>query len=352
MGIKENLRLLFRCSGSFSLGMGHLARCSVIAKNLAPGNSLFLIDNDPLAQACLERKGLPFRLSTGPAGERDKAEELIGIAAGFDARTIILDRKDNTLEFIGALKNAGLLVVDFEDRGPGRDLADILIDPHIYPGTPESEYSGEAACGFGPRWAILDPEYRKLRRRAGNPNSMVREKPAVSEITLACGGSDPAGLTAKILRLLDRRSEKFRIKLVSGPFAAGEYPACRNHRVKIFQAPSTLATLLFGSDLALVSGGITMLESLCLGVPTVVVPQHEEQYYNAAKLTSLGALLLTPPPDDSTFRVGLEVVLNEVFENAKLRASLSARGWETVDGGGLERFRELLMHAGCQAVCG
>ena len=94
-----------------------------------------------------------------------------------------------------------------------------------------------------------------------------------------------------------------------------------------------------------------MLESLCLGIPTVVVPQHEEQYYNAAKLTSLGALLLTPPPADSTFRVGLEVVLNEVFENAKLRARLSARGWETVDGGGLERFRELLAYAGCQAVC-
>lgn len=346
--VKE--RMVFCCSGNFRLGLGHLARCSILAEFLALKGSTYAIKPDPVAENYLRGNAQSYHLLPPGFSESEEAEYLVKAAAELEAKTVVLDRKDNIREYVETLKAAGLFVVDLEDRGPGRDFADILIDPHILPGTTEAIYHGSAFCGFGPDWSIIHPLYTRLHKRAMPAiRNRLKARP-VSEIVISCGGSDPAGLASCLLKTLDRRSETFRITVVAGAGARKAYPDCQNHPVRIPHGLNSLARTLYQSDLAFVSGGITMFESLCLGVPTVVVPQHEEQYSNAAKLVSQEALLLTPPPEDEAFGIGLEVVLEELLHDGNLRLRLSRKGCSMVDGGGLERLKQAMVNTDMKAL--
>ncbi|HUU29316.1 MAG TPA: glycosyltransferase [archaeon] len=351
MIFKSSDWIIFRCDGSFEQGLGHLSRCAVLAESLAPSTSFFVIRPDPVAEVFLKKKSLACHTLPSVLSPEDEAEFLVYFAAEHDTRYVVLDKKDNCLDLVGALKKADLFVVDFEDRGPGRVLADILIDPHIWPATGDAAAGGSSFCGFGPDWTILHPiyaEFHELRKTGGHA---CREKARVSEVIVACGGSDPAGLTSQVLKTLDKQTESFRIMVAAGPGAHTSGPACQNHPVKVLRKTPLLARSLYRSDLAFVSGGITMSESLCLGVPTVVVPQHEEQFTNAGQFASKGALLLTPPPSDPDFRIALEVVTGEALKEKGLRGSISQAGWSLVDGKGVQRLKNVFNLSKIEAPC-
>ena len=343
-------RIVFCCSGNFTLGLGHLARCSVLAGHLARKGSAYAIRPDPVAENYLRGKTHCYHLIPPKFSETEEAEYIVKAAAETEAKTVVLDRKDNSREYVETLKAAGLFVVDLEDRGPGRDFADILIDQHIMPGSREAVYRRAAFCGFGPDWSILHPLYARFHKQATLTVRSRRQAAQVSEIAICCGGSDPAGLTSRLLKALDRRSENFRITVAAGAGARQAYPDCRNHEVQVLHGLDSLARTLYQSDLAFVSGGITMFESLCLGLPTAVVAQHEEQYRNAAKLASQGALLLTPPPNDQAFGIGLEIVLEELLHDETLRLRLSRKGLSLVDGRGLERLKKAVAQTSMKAL--
>ena len=52
-----------------------------------------------------------------------------------------------------------------------------------------------------------------------------------------------------------------------------------------------LSPLFLSADIAVVSGGITMCESVCLGTPTVVIAQNKGQAKNARRMERKGAVI-------------------------------------------------------------
>ena len=331
--------ILFRCDATPQLGLGHLSRCAAIAGSLARGRCQFAVRGGELAERYLRERLLPFEIIDGVHSGAAEGSALAAMAERIGAEVVVLDVRDNDLEVLRTLKESGLVVVDFEDRGPGRREADLLIDSHLQPGTEEATCGGSTRCGFGPAWAVLHQRYTGLHGRiaAPVPETQPGDKPLA--VAVALGGTDPAGLTARVFKILERHREPLLIDVVVGPGASLEKISSARHELHVRKAPHSLAPILCRSGLAIVSGGITMFESLCLARPTVVVPQHEEQFRNAARLASRGALLLTPPPADPSFAIALEVVLNEMLQDEELRAGLSCRAWSTVDGRGLERLK-------------
>lgn len=331
MAHDPGIRAVFRCDGSFQQGLGHIARCAMLSRSLPDLRGTLLFSGDALAGEFLKGRGASYRRLPLCTTEEQDWATLISLCRELGATYVFVDRKDNSQNYIGALKDAGLFVVDIEDRGEGRELADMLIDPHIWPGTAESEYAGSGFCGFGPEWVLLDPVFARLRaRRAPRPPQ------AEAGVAVACGGSDPAGHTSRVLEELGQRPEKFRVTTVLGVGNAN--PVCPRHPSRTVRAVSSLARVLARSGLAVVSGGITMFESLCLGVPTIVVPQNKEQHRNAFKLAKKKALLLTDlsaghEPDQSLSRA-LDLALTDM----QTRESLSIRGSSLVDGLGTERL--------------
>ncbi|MEA2063370.1 MAG: hypothetical protein U9P14_06715 [Gemmatimonadota bacterium] len=345
--------IVFRCDGSFEGGLGHLARCTMLARELNSTGCAFIIRPDPAAEDFLRVGKVDFHILPGPyCPERIEAAFVAEIARRAGARIVIVDKKDNGAGFVKALKRAGLFVVDIEDRGDGRNWADILIDPHIRPGSSEEKnYTGSAFCGFGPGWVLLDPVYARLRHRSGN------NKPAshqLTEVTVSCGHSDPARLTSRVAGVLaghlgktNGKEKSTRVNLVTGAAARGTLENCPLKNARILEGPDSLARCLQRSGLAIVSGGITMFESMCLGLPVIVVPQHAEQAINAGKFAARGALLAAPLPEQGDFSGQLSELIGRVLAERKLREQLSSAALALVDGHGTSRFlKTLLSEAG------
>ncbi len=339
--IPDVSRMVFRSDGSFETGLGHLGRCAVLAGSLPGVESTFITGSDPAAVDFLRRAEIDFHLLPDAASEQEEASLVAEIARKLGARHVVVDKKDNSRTYLEILKQAGLLVIDIEDRGEGRLLADILIDPHIRPESREAAYEGGAFCGFGPDWVLLDPVYAQLRGRGCREEE--NQNPASGfEVAVSCGGSDPAGLTGRVLEVLAGRAEKLRVTVVQGP-AAKEMPlSCGSHTLQLVRGAAGLAQIFCRSHLAVVSGGITMCECMCLGTPTVFVPQHQEQARNAARFAERGGLLLAPLPQDEDFTPRLEELITKVLTDERTRRKLSRSGAELVDGLGVSRLRQVL----------
>ena len=340
--------MLLHCLAERERGMGHLLRCRMLLEHLAAEGSAIVTCPDETCREYLASSGLPWReLSPRLAGGA-LGLELGSLARETGADVVVLDRKDNSRELVLAVRQRGLSVVDIEDTGPGRFEADILLDPHIQPGSREAACGGRAECCFGPGWALIDPAYTNFREEA---NDLEHKGPL--RVTVSLGGSDPSGISGTVLHTLTKVQEKLEINLVLGP-GAESTPTIRSggREVNIHRSPRSLSPLLAASGMAIVSGGITMFESLCLGVPTVVVPQHGEQYRNASRLARIGALLVVPPPDGESSAIGLEVAVRELAGNRELQRKLAARGAELVDGRAVQRLAEKINEMLCRTENG
>ncbi len=334
---KTKQNILFHCDADRSRGMGHLFRCRMLHGRLAgPGSSL-AVKPDSAARGLLESSRLPWRELSSTLAGGELGLELAEIAGETGARVVLLDRKDNSRELVLTLRRRGLLVVALEDTGPGRLEADILVDPHVQPGSAEAACDGRTLCCFGPGWALIDPEFAALRASgAAHDTGPLR-------VAVSLGGSDPARLTRRVLAALARVDKELEIELVVGPGAdTGQVPGALRHDIRIHRGLSNLAKLLASCSLAFVSGGITMFETLCAGAATVVVPQHEEQYTNASRLARRGALLVVPPPAEKSSALGLELAAREVTGNESLRRKLAGCGAALVDGQAVRRLESRL----------
>ena len=85
-----------------------------------------------------------------------------------------------------------------------------------------------------------------------------------------------------------------------------------------------------------------MCECMCLGTPTVFVPQHQEQARNAAHFAEKGGLLLASLPQNEDFTSRLGELIAKVLTDKLTRRKLSRSGAELVDGLGVSRLRQVL----------
>jgi len=337
----DDSKMIFRCDGSFETGLGHLARCAVIARNMPEAESKFVISADPLAEHFLSSRKIDFQALPAGTSNPEEARLVAEIAQGSGANGVVLDIKDNSPAYLEVLKRAGLLVVDIEDRSEGRLLADILIDSHLPPDSGQITPGGPAFCGFGPDWVMLDPVYARLR--LGRRREKKSEKPGTAfQVVVSCGGSDPAGLTPRVLEVLASRLEKLRITVVLGAGTKEKPLSCGTHPLRVVRGAAGLEKILDNCDLAVVSGGITKWECLCLGLPTVFVPQHEEQAANAGHAAEKGGLLLAHPPREADFTPRLESLIDRLLTDEQARRELSRAGSRLVDGLGLARLRQVM----------
>jgi spore coat polysaccharide biosynthesis predicted glycosyltransferase SpsG len=327
--------VLFYCATGHNLGMGHLYRSRMLLHAVAGRGSLLVVKPERSSREFLESSLVPWQtvdehLADGSLGLR--LSELAGRAG---ARAVVLDCKDNSRELVLSLRQNGLAIIDLEDLGPGRLEADLLLDPHIQPGSPEAEYDGRAEVCYGPSWALLDPVYTRYRASAPlKPHA----GPALT-VTVSLGGSDPSGLTSRVVESLAAADEVMNIEVVLGPAAERTaFPDPGSHFIRVHHSLPGLAGLLRRSDLALVGGGITMFESLCMGVPTVVVPQHEEQHRNASRLAARDALLLAPPPSREGAGKKLNEIIAAILADPDKRKKMAAAGIAIVDGSAVERL--------------
>lgn len=296
------LRGLLLADASPGAGLGHLARCTALAEAL--GESGFEVETLGLgAEAAVELDGVRWEPWQADAAAAGSAPDLL-----------VLDTYDRAeWERVAALAHGRL--VAFEDALPEPAAADVTIAPES-----DAEASPELLAGLG--FACLRRPFWDIEPRR------IRDAP--ERVLITTGGSDLDGLAGRIAAQLHKRAT-IRLELVWGPGFGGEPPA----GVAVLERPASLLEPLLRADAVVCTGGQTMLEAAATGAPALVLEGAPNQRRQIAALAERGAVL---PVEEAEVPDALEDLLGD----AALRAGLSERARDAVDGRGAPRVAAAL----------
>jgi len=197
-----------------------------------------------------------------------------------------------------------------------RDLCvDVLVDPS--PGADPGVHRAAEFVLAGGKYALV----RAPMEAHGSRRDDVRC------ILVTTGAADTHGHGATMAGAIARvAGPDVIVRLVLGPWGARDIPA----GVEAVDAPSGLAAELDAADLVVTAGGVTLLESLARGRPTVAVETAANQSVAVRALTNGGAAVHSDVD-------GIAVVVGDLLGDADRRRDLSRAGKETIDGQGPAR---------------
>lgn len=296
-------RIVFTVVGYDQVGLGHAYRTLMLAHELVHYDIHFV---------CEERSDLAIEYIRTQhyivhvCDDGDLAEMCIALTPDL----IINDILDTETEYMKLLKQANIKVVNFEDMGSGYADADLVINA-LYPHQLPSDH-----VLVGPKYFCLRDEFFYL------PEREIRD--SVERVLLTFGGIDEGNLTIRCLKLIGDycKINNISINVVTGPGFnnENELSDCISGLVgldvTVFMGTRRISDFMCQSDLAITSGGRTVLELAAMQVPTIVICQNRRETTHTFASSDNGVLNLGYRGDiqDPEIRTAFE----NVVENREL----------------------------------
>jgi len=308
------MKVAIRTDASTVIGTGHVMRCKTLADELRSrgagvrficrghsGHMIPLLHDAGYSTAVLPVSAVGGH--TQDAGRDDyatwlgveqavDAAQTIEALGDFEPDWLVVDHYglDVTWERLLRPKVGHIFVID--DLANRHHDCDLLLNQNLY-AEMESYYTGllphHARQLLGPRFALLRPEFHKVRE------SLRKRDGTVRRILVFFGGVDPTRETEKALDALGGVVKTdIHVDVVVG----GTNPHREAIRKRCEAMPNTayyynvsnMAALMARADLALGAGGCTLWERCCLGVPSIVVSVASNQEQVARDLADVGAV--------------------------------------------------------------
>jgi spore coat polysaccharide biosynthesis protein SpsF len=243
------------------------------------------------------------------------------------------------------LAGKGTIVAVLDDLSDRRWAADLAIYPPV-PQVEKVDWSGfRGKLCFGWEWVVLRPQFAQ---------SAPLRKSSKCTLLIAMGGSDPAGLTLKAVRALDRLGggrgdEDFESVIIVGAGfchrqALGDLLGQTRRRFTVREDVSEMSAAMAQADLAVCSFGMTSYELAAMGVPAVCVCLTEDHAESASALVTAG-MGISVGVDDQDTETRLAAAVEGLLADKNARAQMSTRARELVDGRGASRIADLLVRA-------
>lgn len=171
------------------------------------------------------------------------------------------------------------------------------------------------------------------------------DRPAASEakhLLIAFGARDSTNMTSRVLDVIELIDDVPDITIILSATAPHRDDVARRAgaltNVKIIFAPDDMIPIYQSADLAIGAPGVSFLERLCCGVPTLLVCQNADQRPIAEAAVREGAAELADDGDAPA----MARRIRDLLADADRRNELRRRGRELVDGRGAERLAHAL----------
>jgi UDP-2,4-diacetamido-2,4,6-trideoxy-beta-L-altropyranose hydrolase len=309
------MKVVFRTDASMHIGSGHVVRCLTLADELVRRNAhcLFVCRAHPGHMIDYIR-GRGHEVKVLPFAEADSAgsaipggtsyEHLLGVhwikdaeqtkssLENEDADWLIVDHYaiDSRWEIDLRSKFGKLFVIDDIANRP--HIADVLLDQNY---NDKSRYLGlvprDAVLLLGPEYVLLRPEYAEFRAKRPQVTDSAKR------VFVYFGGSDSDDLTGKTIEAL---SHPELTNLIVDVVVGANYLyvdrlnglAQLRGRTHIHKPRLHLADLMSQADIAVGAGGVTNWERMCMGLPSLVVTQADNQIPISEILHKMGVIHL------------------------------------------------------------
>ncbi|MEB3245542.1 MAG: UDP-2,4-diacetamido-2,4,6-trideoxy-beta-L-altropyranose hydrolase [Vampirovibrionales bacterium] len=362
------LHVAFRLEANPQTGTGHWMRCNTLAqalKTLAPDCKISVLTANTMPevvqqiQACghtwvdlntVQAQTIALNKHLRPGSPQDAQRTLEWLQSN-PTNWLVIDQYQWALATEKPceqqlVSNGGRLMI-IDDLADRPHCGQLLLDQNQH-ATPEQRYanliSPAMATLFGPRYALLRPEFAQLRDARAQYAQPARPCTAL----LSLGGSDPDGVALKLVEWLSKNPEAQALHwTIVGGFANQNADALQTATQKLMHAQyvkhlPNMAQAMATHDVMLTAGGTTTWERLCLGVPALVVAIAANQIElceavaaERAQLYLGEARLLT----ETAFLAALAGFINAPQQ----RQQMAEAGMALVDGLGAHRVARRLL---------
>ncbi|WP_422670903.1 hypothetical protein [Candidatus Methylopumilus planktonicus] len=331
MSQRSCYRIAFVNEASSVIGMGHILRSQALARIMSARG------HDILGVTIGDKKAVVY------AQERSNSEHVnwaIETVHNFKAAieiillnhpcVVVVDFSTASKSLVAACKNFGIATVAldyFISEQPLPAAVINLIDhnPASLAGCPLPRPG--VAYFEGPQYAIVREEFLVARGR----RILSSDHPVPKKIVIAFGGADPSGNTMRAIDMIALWPSEFVVDVIIGPLFTSDLESVtanvrHNCDIILHSSPNYMGRLFEEADIVFCGGGGTLLEALCVGVPTIVLAQNEAESRHAKSLAQRHACWLG------------EKVNWEDVSQIENRKKLSRSAVACVDGLGAERI--------------
>jgi UDP-2,4-diacetamido-2,4,6-trideoxy-beta-L-altropyranose hydrolase len=320
---------LMRVDSRPEAGKGHVARSAVLAKALARYAPVaILLDGEVGAwQPRLQGDGVRVYAAGGqPRGPW---------------QACIIDGYDFADSDINTLCAPEVPLIAFDDFLDPPKRASLVINSALHL---EGDNVNGTPALLGPQYALIDPVFCR-----GNP---FRNDQASEHIVVTFGAIDrldATSLSLQALAVMKRSGRRFRTTVVASR-AMSNLPSVESKLkdlgpdAELFLDIENMSDVLHDADLVIGSGGVSLLERMACGIPSVTICTAANQRLSieGGALrggTRFAGLIQALTPE------ALATIIAELIDDSGGRAAMAGIGRELIDGRGAERIAMALVNS-------
>ena len=336
------MNILIRADASSYIGYGHVMRCFTLAEELNKhaANVDFICKTEAGNLINFIRKN-GFNVHELPAMlDSAKDSEYIGnlIVNRIERPDyIVVDHYNLSLpweEYLLPYTDKMMVIDDFVNR---RHKCDILLNQNY--GFRAQEYEDLTPGGCkrltGPLYALLRDQFKEMRK------AISKRSDEVKRILIFFGGADTSNETKKAIEavtLLNNPAVSCTVIVGDSNLRWKEIEAlCKSlPNFTFYRQVYDIAPLMINSDLAIGAGGSNTWERCCLGLPSIVIIQAENQRRVAESLEHDGIIVNAGWFERVTPSILMKIIMKLIDDKKKL-SDMRTKAMETVDGEGAGR---------------
>ena len=298
------MKVAFRVDGSKNLGLGHVKRCMVLAKNLQKKNvSCFFITKFKEIQALLQSHGFDvFLIET-----KHEFKQVNSILKAENCTKLVIDSKRKSIGklFKNMDKQIKIILIDNLNYS---NYADLIVIPSMR--NTKKKYPKNSIVGI--KYVLHGiEEIPKIIKRKNN------------SILLTMGGSDKYNITKKIVHEFSKSIDDFKLVIVLGKFYNDEKNILKiiknDKRFHIIKNSSNLTKLLQQSSLGIVTFGITVYEAAICHLPLFVISHSSENDSSAKLIEKYGLISYLGKYDEIDYANLVKTIVNLFKNKSKLK---------------------------------
>lgn len=313
--------------------MGHLVRSMALAAELSRrGWKTWLASRHlpPLYADQVVRSGCGL---IHISGDLDEEFAIIADALGDRASWVVLDNYDlgsDWFERTPRIAEARLVLDDLHDRAMACEM---VLNPWFVDGRSMYEdLAPGARLLLGPSFALTRSAFREARLSAPE-----RDFGTVRRVLVSLGGTDPGGLTGRVVDEVRAVLPSAEIDVLLGSAASGAAVVGADG-IHVLVDPPDVPGLMLRADLAVGAGGGMTWERCEMGLPSLIVSVADNQLEQSAMVAAAGSARHLGPVgnlEPGAIAAGVAGLLD-----SGTRRAMSERGRRLVDGLGCVRVAD------------
>jgi len=278
------MKIALRADGGSVIGMGHIMRTLVLARELAKTNTIFYVcrKDKPLTEKYIN--GIDKIKQEGFEVVLINEDNVIDELASVNADCLITDSYDVDEDYFDETKDMFSKTGYIDDINAFYYNVDFVINQNVTANNYKYKCNDETRLLLGTDYVMLRQEFR-----GSIPNKI---KVNIKDVLITMGGADSANFTLKLLKYIKDLDYNFHV--VIGPSFSKineiEQEAKSSNNIKLY-FDANMVEMMKICDIAITAAGSTLYELGALGVPTLGVILADNQEAVAKEMHKHGYMI-------------------------------------------------------------